>query len=176
MVGSMAQTVKQLHLDVENRDGKHDTTKASINSANLIQSNKSWSRAEDHRRIFWNIFIIDRLCSIMTGSNSLLSNGDIKRRLPCNGEIWERSKVLDVTAPYFGIADRQSQLDQSLPMDESDGEDRDLLGGFAFCVEATESLSLVTSFARHQDLKFPESRQAQVWLTDFKQLDMRLRQ
>ncbi|KAK0756147.1 hypothetical protein N5P37_011361 [Trichoderma harzianum] len=174
IVGSMTRTVEQLQLSVEEEDQNKPLTKTLIRRMNFLPRCRSWSETEERRRVFWNIFIMDRFCSIATGWNFSLTSADVKRRLPCEGSLWERGQPLDVPTPYFGIADLTSRANPAVPTARPDGEDQDLLGGFAFCIEATESLSLVTSFFLQHDLDFSDPHQFQLWLVRFKQLDLRL--
>lgn len=170
----MTRTVEQLQLSVEEEDQNKPLTKTLIRRMNFLPRCRSWSETEERRRVFWNIFIMDRFCSIATGWNFSLTSADVKRRLPCEGSLWERGQPLDVPTPYFGIADLTSRANPAVPTARPDGEDQDLLGGFAFCIEATESLSLVTSFFLQHDLDFSDPHQFQLWLVRFKQLDLRL--
>ncbi|KAG7135058.1 Thiamine repressible genes regulatory protein thi1 like [Verticillium longisporum] len=55
-----------------------------------------------------------------------------------------------------------------------EGEAQDSIGGFAYCIEATESLSLVTSFFLQQAVDVTKPQEVQMWLLKFKQLDLRL--
>jgi hypothetical protein len=52
--------------------------------------------------------------------------------------------------------------------------DSSKLGAFAYCVEATESLSQVTTFFLQQRIRWQDKDQAVNWLTRFKELDLRL--
>jgi hypothetical protein len=47
-------------------------------------------------------------------------------------------------------------------------------GSFAYCIEATESLSLVTTFFLQQAVDVSKMRDVQLWLMKFKQLDLRM--
>ncbi|KAL7955565.1 fungal-specific transcription factor domain-containing protein [Trichoderma compactum] len=173
-VGSMTRIVERLQLSVEEEDKNKPLTKTLIRRMNFLPRCRCWSETEERRRVFWNIFIMDRFCSIATGWNFSLTSADVKRKLPCEGSLWERGQPLDVPTPYFGIADSTSRANPAVPTARPDGEDQDLLGGFAFCIEATESLSLVTSFFLQHDLDFSDPHQFQLWLVRFKQLDLRL--
>ena len=170
----MTRTVEQLQLSVEEDELEKPQAKMLIRRMNFLTRCQSWSEVEERRRVFWNIFIIDRFCSIATGWNLSLTSADVRRRLPCEGRLWERGQPLGVATPYFGIADQSSHVNPTVPVARPDGEDQDLLGGFAFCIEATESLSLVTSFFMQHDLDFTNLRQFRLWLIRFKQLDLRL--
>lgn len=108
-------------------------------------------------------------------NNSLTSN-DVRRRLPCEGAIWEAGTP--VTTPYFGIGESAVQPHQGL----TPGSERysacetevDSIGGFAFCIEATESLNLVTKFFLQHGINFKNPQSIQMWLMRFKELDLRL--
>ncbi|KAJ3953010.1 hypothetical protein N0V92_010535 [Colletotrichum tropicale] len=99
---------------------------------------------------------------------------DVKRRLPCEGALWEAGKPLQTPTPYFGVADQSSGATGTLPSARPEEAAQDSLGGFAYCIEATESLSLVTSFFLQQAIDVSKPHEIQVWLMKFKQLDLRL--
>ncbi|KAI8307066.1 Citrinin biosynthesis transcriptional activator ctnR [Colletotrichum sp. SAR11_59] len=99
---------------------------------------------------------------------------DVKRRLPCEGALWEAGKPLQTPTPYFGVADQSSGATGTLPSARPEEAAQDSLGGFAYCIEATESLSLVTSFFLQQAVDVSKPHEIQVWLMKFKQLDLRL--
>ncbi|KAJ4996111.1 Citrinin biosynthesis transcriptional activator ctnR [Colletotrichum sp. SAR 10_66] len=98
----------------------------------------------------------------------------VKRRLPCEGALWETGKPLQTPTPYFGVADQSSGATGTLPSARPEEAAQDSLGGFAYCIEATESLSLVTSFFLQQAIDVSKPHEIQVWLMKFKQLDLRL--
>ncbi|KAI8279284.1 Citrinin biosynthesis transcriptional activator ctnR [Colletotrichum sp. SAR11_240] len=114
------------------------------------------------------------LHGIATGWNFSLTSADVKRRLPCEGALWEAGKPLQTPTPYFGVADQSSGATGTLPSARPEEAAQDSLGGFAYCIEATESLSLVTSFFLQQAVDVSKPHEIQVWLMKFKQLDLRL--
>ncbi|KAI8254830.1 Citrinin biosynthesis transcriptional activator ctnR [Colletotrichum sp. SAR 10_98] len=114
------------------------------------------------------------LHGIATGWNFSLTSADVKRRLPCEGALWEAGKPLQTPTPYFGVADQSSGATGTLPSARPEEAAQDSLGGFAYCIEATESLSLVTSFFLQQAIDVSKPHEIQVWLMKFKQLDLRL--
>lgn len=208
IVGSMARTVEQLQLSIEEQDegladqkrydagmedyaAKQDENNHPLRSARtktekrgrralitrmaFIPKSTSWVEREERRRVFWTIFVMDRFCSIATGWNLSLTSTDVKRRLPCEGRLFAAGQDLNVQAPYFGIADEDSRANPTVPsVRPVDADDQALLGGFAFAIEATESLSLVTSFFLQHDIDPHDPRELQLWLLRFKQLDLRL--
>lgn len=172
-VGSMTRTVEQLQLSVEEDDqATAASAKVMIKRMAFLPPARSWSEREERRRVFWNIFLMDRFCSIATGWNFSLTSADVRMRLPCEGALWEAGQPLATPTPYFGVADPTSSAKGALPSARLGEEDS--IGGFAFFIEATESLSLVTSFFLQQTIDVSKGHEVQVWLMKFKQLDLRL--
>lgn len=196
VVGSMTRTVEQLQLSVEPADEEHhrsaDTFQNQIKRAAFLPPARDWSELEERRRVFWNVFLMDRFCSIATGWNLSLTSADVKRRLPCEGALWEAGQALEMPTPFFGVSDKYNQTstaspslshhqphkapadEMRLPAARAESEDQESLGGFAYCIEATESLSLVTSFFLQQAVDVSKAQDVQMWLMRFKQLDLRL--
>ncbi|KAI1652460.1 fungal-specific transcription factor domain-containing protein [Daldinia decipiens] len=175
IVGSMTRTVEQLQLSVEEDDQPIATSaKAMIKRMAFLPPARNWSEREERRRVFWNIFQLDRFCSIATGWNLSLTSADVKMRLPCEGALWEAGEPLETPTPYFGVADQAGSVNGMLPSARVDEESQESLGGFAYCIEATESLNLVTSFFLQQVIDISMMHEVQVWLMKFKQLDLRL--
>lgn len=172
----MTRTAEQLQLSVEDEDKPRSASASNgvITRIAFLPPAKDWSEDEERRRVFWNIFLMDRFCSISTGWNLSLTSADARRRLPCEGGLWEAGEPLSSPTPYFGVSDQPSSKDCPLPTGRPETEDQNLLGGFAYCIEATESLSLVTSFFLHQAVDITRGQDVQLWLMRFKQLDLRL--
>ncbi|KAF3914832.1 hypothetical protein ABW20_dc0103781 [Dactylellina cionopaga] len=178
VIGSMTRTVEQLRLSVEDRDVgmQKDAREYLIRRMSFLRGSSNWIESEERRRVFWNVFLMDRFCSVATGWNNSLTGADVRRRLPCEGAIWQAGTP--VKTPYFGIAERTSSAQQALtptserqPADEGEVES---IGGFAFCVEATESLNLVTTFFLQNAVDFSDPQDMQICLMRFKELDLRL--
>ncbi|KAF2116652.1 fungal-specific transcription factor domain-containing protein [Lophiotrema nucula] len=176
VVGSMTRTVEQLRLSVEDDESVPQRGEYLIRRMTFLRKAKDWIEVEERRRVFWNVFLMDRFCSIATGWNNSLTSADVRRRLPCEGAIWQAGRP--VRTPLFGIAGRPTTQDQALtPASErrmTDEEEVESIGGFAFCIEATESLNLVTSFFLQHPVAFSDVQEMQVWLMRFKELDLRL--
>ncbi|KAH7134946.1 fungal-specific transcription factor domain-containing protein [Dendryphion nanum] len=175
VVGSMTRTVEQLRLSVEEDDDPSGEG-FLIRRMTFLRKPESWAETEERRRVFWNVFLMDRFCSIATGWNNSLTSADVRRRLPCEGALWQAGNP--VRTPLFGIAGRSSNSQQALtPSSEQhsvDDEELKSIGGFAFCIEATENLNLVTSFFLQHPVAFHDAQEMQLWLMRFKELDLRL--
>ena len=160
---------------------------------------KDWTEAEERRRVFWNVFNLDRFCSVSMGWNTSLTSDDVNRRLPCDGITWRKEEP--VITPYFGIWDKSAgrignpiaflPTHPILPTNNTNEEghtpsetgtspaalstvDMSTVGAFAYCIEATESLSRVTSYFLQQKVNIKDQRDLSSWLTRFKELDLRL--
>lgn len=156
-----------------------------------------WTEAEERRRIFWSIFALDRFCSVSMGWNTSLTADDVRRRLPCDGITWRKQDP--VVTPYFGIWDksagrignpiaflpshptpaRPAEDDSSSeaatsPGTGASGIDMSTVGAYAYCLEATESLSRVTTYFLQQKVNLNDQKDFGAWLTRFKELDLRL--
>ncbi|KAJ5652709.1 fungal-specific transcription factor domain-containing protein [Penicillium longicatenatum] len=198
IVGSLTRTVEYLRLSVEDED--HHTQRLLKPLLSLPPSQK-WVEEEERRRVFWTIFNLDRFCSVATGWNTSLTADDVHRRLPADGGLWHREE--QVKTPFFGIWNRsEAKIGNSIaflptqysnvpdspdspgsatqngsPSSISRGTmqpDMSTVGAFAYCIEATESLSRVTTFFLQQKINFHDRREVSSWLTRFKELDLRL--
>ncbi|KAI1123829.1 fungal-specific transcription factor domain-containing protein [Nemania abortiva] len=176
IVGSMARTIEYLQLSIEETENQRFSRQSQVlvERVTFLPPSQTWVEGEGRRRLFWNVFLMDRFCSIATGWNVSLKSREVKRRLPCEGKIWECGEApLDKT-PYLGVSDQYSEPDGASVGDSPEHENTEFLGGFAYCIEATESLSLVTSFFLHQSVDVTSVHEIQHWLLRFKKLDLRL--
>ncbi|KAH8663281.1 fungal-specific transcription factor domain-containing protein [Ilyonectria robusta] len=196
IIGSLTRTVEYLQLSIECEE--HDTQPLLKPLLSLLPT-RQWVEEEERRRVFWSIFNLDRFCSVTTGWNTSLTADDVHRRLPADGDLWHKEEA--VTTPYFGIWDRsaakignsiaflptgysgsdhttQSAMQHGSPQSTSHtaGAQPDMsgVGAFAYCIEATESLSRVTTFFLQQRINFHDRQEVSSWLTRFKELDLRL--
>jgi hypothetical protein len=90
------------------------------------------------------------------------------------------SKKKRFGAPYFGISDSEDTNSTSSLQAGSRAsmniDDEDSIGGFAYNIEATESLALVTNFFLHHAFNVEDADKVRMWLMKFKELDLRLLQ
>lgn len=193
LIGSLTRTVEYLRLTVEPEEMLRHPLRKPLS---LLANTNNWTEVEERRRLFWNIFLLDRFCSITTGWSTSLTSDDVHRKLPCDGGLWARAEPSET--PFFGIWNKSAakignsitfipahypttdhELDQESvrspgTMSSSTVVDTSKLGAFAYCIEATESLSQVTSFFLQQKVDFKNRQEVGSWLTRFKELDLRL--
>ncbi|KAF8861877.1 hypothetical protein BDZ45DRAFT_586331 [Acephala macrosclerotiorum] len=193
LVGSLTRTIEYLRMTSEPDALQQDHLRRPIT---LLDAPSSWTEVEQRRRLFWNVFLLDRFCSVTTGWSTSLTSDDVHRKLPCDGGLWAREERSDT--PYFGIWNKSAaRIGNSIafipahyptPDHEIDHDsvrspgttsnttvvDTSKLGAFAYCIEATESLSQVTTFFLQQKVDFRDRQEVGSWLTRFKELDLRL--
>jgi hypothetical protein len=131
--------------------------------------------------------------------NTSLTSSDVQRRLPADGGLWHKEE--GVTTPYLGVWDRSTAKignsiaflpgnylspeqgkeasSTSLPGNNAEKRSNDLddmttVGAFAYRIEATESLSRITTYFLQQRVDFTDRQQVSDWLMRFKELDLRL--
>ncbi|RSL51003.1 hypothetical protein CEP54_011647 [Fusarium duplospermum] len=81
IIASMTRTVDFLQLTTE---GEHAKGRYLVPTMPLSPP-MDWVQEEERRRVFWNIFNLDRYCSITTGWSMGICSDKINRRLPANG-------------------------------------------------------------------------------------------
>lgn len=176
VIGSIARTVEQLRLSREEASSG-EASEFLFRRMAFLPASTSWVEEEERRRVFWNVFVMDRFCSVATGWNNSLTGDDVRRRLPCEGALWEMGDRVET--PYFGIAQWPSHIAQPAVLTPSsetwaNEEQMSALGAFAFFIEATETLNFVTQFFLEYSISFKDAQSAQLWLLRFKELDLRL--
>ncbi|KAF2621348.1 hypothetical protein BU25DRAFT_482929 [Macroventuria anomochaeta] len=199
IIGSMTRTVEYTQLAQEQEEGEQRPFSQPY--APLYYT-CDWTEVEERRRVFWNVFLLDRLCSVTTGWNTSLTSDDVYRRLPCDGHLWRKQEA--VLTPYFGIWDKSKgrignpidflsrypspghcsrNVDFRNPVTDSptatsyaphQASDMSTVGAFAYNIEATESMSRVMSYFLQQKVNVRDQSDISSWLTRFKELDLRL--
>ncbi|KAH7127947.1 fungal-specific transcription factor domain-containing protein [Dactylonectria estremocensis] len=184
LIASMTRTVEYLQLTVEDDDRKRQFFKP----LKSLPPPRDWIEEEERRRVFWNIFNLDRYCSMTTGWNLSLTSHDIHRRLPAYGSYWYAGTP--VVLPYFETWSRspsrpgsdgtgntnpeKAQVQNGTSNAPGASPSTSSLGGFSYAVQATEYLNHVATCFLHQDIDFNDQQEVTDWLTRFKELDLHL--
>ncbi|KAF5230067.1 hypothetical protein FANTH_13997 [Fusarium anthophilum] len=197
LIGALTRMAEYLQLTIESEEVNLSSFSRSYISLHPPQG---WTEAEERRRVFWCVFNLDRFCSFTTAWNTSLTSDDVNRRLPCDGISWRKEET--VSTPYFGIWDKSAARignpiaflpshSTTAPATTDEGGitpseattspgaaasavDMSTVGAFAYCIEATESLSRVTSYFLQQKVNTKDHNDLGSWLTRFKELDVRL--
>ncbi|KAF2007162.1 hypothetical protein P154DRAFT_592344 [Amniculicola lignicola CBS 123094] len=191
LIASLSRTVDYLQLTLEPSASQFG---ALMNPVLLVEPTTDWTELEERRRVFFVIFLLDRFCSVSTGWNTSLTSEDVHRRLPADGGYFTKQEP--VTTPYFGVWSKSAakigksiahfpaqyneedaiveHVQEASPSSVNGMIDASKLGAFAYCIEASELLSQVTTFFLQQRINWQEKEHAVNWLTRFKELDLRL--
>ncbi|KAJ6785235.1 hypothetical protein PWT90_05113 [Aphanocladium album] len=182
LVSIICRKIEALQLNAEEKREDHSLATFFTQPMEQLEPPTAWIEVEERRRVFWGAFLLDRFCSITTGSNPNISSKSIQRRLPCDGCMWELDQCVETS--FFKIHDQtQDNMeagdetdDAPFPPVYNDSEGPTGIGGLAYTIEATESLYLVTKFHERHPLEPNSSGQLSGWLHKFRQLDSRLLQ
>jgi hypothetical protein len=195
IIGSLSRTVEYLQLTQEQQ---LDEVHSFCQPYRSLPFTDDWAVIEERRRVFWNIFILDRVCSVTMGWSSSLTSADVRRRLPCDGLLWRKEEA--VVTPYFGIWDKsRGSLHRPIHPESKDSlsgsyedaaevqfqapsgwretasaTDVSSIGALAYNIEATESMSRIMTHFLQQQVNMQDQNEVEMWLTRFKELDLRL--
>jgi hypothetical protein len=161
LLGALTRVVDYLQLTIEPDDHR---SKPLLPPLIVLNEPKSHAEAEERKRVFWNAFLLDRLCSVTCGWSTGFTSDNVSRRLPCNGGIWRRNE--EPNTPYFGLwekrqakmgapvaylpthrasLDKQGMLARS--PDSSTALNISQLGAVAYRIEATEVRSTAVAMS-----------------------------
>lgn len=104
LVASLSRTVEFAQLTMEHdQDPRHQPICRPYTS---LEPARNWTEQEERRRVFWNVFLLDRLCSTTMGWTTSLKSIEVHQRLPCDGSLWRRQD--SGLTPYLGIWDKST--------------------------------------------------------------------
>lgn len=202
MVGTLTRAV--VHLGLHMEPDQEQEGESFVGPLRFLPPARVWTELEERRRVFWNVFLLDRFCSIVTGSNMSLSSEDVQVRLPSDGLYWVKEEP--VTTPFLNIWDisvtkigksvsflprhfstladkakydaaRTGSSERVTPVPlapEPQKVDASTIGSFAYCVEATEGLNRVVKFFLQRPVNRQVRQEFSSWLVRFKELDLQL--
>ncbi|KAJ6003098.1 hypothetical protein N7451_005645 [Penicillium sp. IBT 35674x] len=194
-IGTLSRAVVLLGLNRE--PDETEPGEACLKPLQCLPPARVWTEAEERRRVFWNVFLLDRW-------NMNLSSDDVQVRLPSDGLYWVKEEP--VTTPYFNIwdssmarlgksvsfiaghfaslADKEKEAPPTGPNSErvspavqapeARAVDVSTIGSFAYCIEATEALNRVVKFFLQRPVDLQNRQAFSAWLTRFKELDLQL--
>ncbi|OAA69343.1 Transcription factor [Akanthomyces lecanii RCEF 1005] len=182
LVSIICRKIEGLQLTSEEKSEDSHLSAFFSQPTEPLEPPTAWVEVEERRRVFWGAFLLDRFCSIATGSSPNISSKSIQRRLPCDGCMWELDQCVETS--FFKIHEQvEDDMEVAAETDDApfppvynDSEGPSGIGGLAYTIEATESLYLVTKFHERHPLEPDSSSQLSNWLHKFRQLDSRLLQ
>ncbi|KAF4452072.1 hypothetical protein F53441_5003 [Fusarium austroafricanum] len=178
IIGCLTRTVEYMELSVE---AENYQPRSAVLPNSSLPEPLEWTEEEERRRVFWNVFILDRFSSIVKGWNTIFPSALVRRRLPICGGNWLYNEP--AVTPYFGnwgrsegssrpeAAKAPSHIRQTSC---SGAGDKSKIGAFAYYVESIDILSEVLTGFLHHQVDFGNRQEVSLWLTRFKELDLRL--
>ncbi|KAH7114283.1 hypothetical protein B0J11DRAFT_584717 [Dendryphion nanum] len=158
--------------------GKHATSSAAM----------EWIQQEERGRLFWIVYMMDRLCVNILASPPCLLARNRLYKLPVCGGFWYTNQAYPT--PYMTISEpstahlhlsmsqllsKHTQVGNCAPEFQApNSSSTSGVGALAFYMEAVESLSLVISHFVQQSVDPADRHQVSRWLTRFKELDLHL--
>ncbi|RSM08387.1 hypothetical protein CDV31_008200 [Fusarium ambrosium] len=127
----------------------------------LVVDNSSWRSRESTRRLFWVLFLLEQFAALLSGTKSSFDPSIIRRLLPCEGQLWVENR--QVQTREFIQANVAAQV--QITPDPS-------IGGLAYLIEATEILTMVSSFARTTARTKSPFQDPRGFLREFLNLDL----
>jgi hypothetical protein len=151
--------------------------------------NVGWIESEEWRRVFWNAFMLDRLCAALLGCKPTFLGASTSRKLPVCSSFWYMNQPR--STPYLNLCNTwNTGLEDATTLDYSTfaqhiSDSAEVapsgttsptsgVGSLAFYVEAVESMSLILSHFLSLEVNYSSKSDVSQWLTRFKELDLHL--
>ncbi|RBA09090.1 hypothetical protein FPRO05_07370 [Fusarium proliferatum] len=192
VIGSLTRTVEYMGLSVESE--VHQRKRGLLSDSPSLPEPRDWLEEEERRRIFWNVFILDRVSSIIKGWSPGINSANVCRRLPICGGSWFHNEP--AVTPYFGNWDEPTVHDSHGTSPYSVGSnaggangpastrnirardkatgDISKIGALAYYIQSIDSLCQISKSFLQPAVDFSNRQEVSLWLTKFKELDLRL--
>jgi len=136
-----------------------DKPSISITKGVILSRPQDWIEEESRRRLFWMVFLLDRLATIVTAHDFALDDKAIKRRLPCHNDHFANNNRV-VTRSF-----KRSKNLQEPPSHDPNTD------AFALYFEVLEILSRVHKFLRRTPMDISASESVRVWETEYDKIN-----
>ncbi|KAF5591661.1 hypothetical protein FPCIR_5941 [Fusarium pseudocircinatum] len=189
VIGSLTRTVEYMGLSVEPE--LYQRKRGLFPNSSSLPEPRDWLEEEERRRIFWNVFILDRISSIIKGWHPGINSEHVRRRLPICGGSWFHNEP--AITPYFGNWDETvvQNCHETSPYSvgsnaggpastrniRASGKatgDISKIGALAYYIQSIDSLCQILNSFLQPAVNFTDRQEVSLWLTKFKELDLRL--
>ncbi|KAG5776112.1 hypothetical protein H9Q73_010217 [Fusarium xylarioides] len=187
VIGSLTRTVEYMGISVEPE--VYQRKRGLLSNSSSLPEPRDWLEEDERRRIFWNIFILDRIASIIKGWSPGIKSEHVRRRLPICGGSWFHNEP--AVTPYFGNWDEPSVQNSYETSPYSVGSnaggpastirasdkatgDISKIGALAYYIQSIDSLCQISKSFLQPAVDFTNRQEVSLWLTKFKELDLRL--
>ncbi|PNP85310.1 hypothetical protein FNYG_01369 [Fusarium nygamai] len=189
VIGSLTRTVEYMGLSVEPE--MYQRKRGLLSDSSSLPEPRDWLEEEERRRIFWNVFILDKISSIIKGWSPGIDSEHVRRRLPICGGSWFHNEP--AITPYFGNWD-ETVLQNShgtspysvgsnaggpagtrntRASDKATG-DISKIGALAYYIQSIDLLCQISNSFLQPAVDLANRQEVSLWLTKFKELDLRL--
>ncbi|KAI5291255.1 hypothetical protein KEM54_005702 [Ascosphaera aggregata] len=162
LLAVISRSVVQIGLSVEATSNLAANWYPSIYTlrANVLPEPHTWVEDESRRRLFWEVYILDRYATITTAFDFALNENDIDRKLPCREEFFNKNRMVETQ--YFVPHQR---TDFSGP--------RENIGSWGFYVEIIGILSRIHLFLK-RPVDIGSLTDVEEWQETYRKLDAEL--
>lgn len=136
-----------------------DKPSISITKGVILSRPEDWIEEESRRRLFWMVFLLDRLATIVTAHDFALNDKDIKRRLPCRNDHFANNNRV-ITRSF----QRSKHLQE--PPDHDSNAD-----AFALYLEVLEILARVHEFLRRTPMDISVAESVRTWVVEYDKIN-----
>jgi hypothetical protein len=171
LLGIAWRYIKSLELHLERPP--HDKCTAIFGTTHKSLTTADWIETEERRRIFWNAFMLDRLCTALLGQKPTSLGISIGPRLPVCGSFWYTNQPR--TTPALLLSD-PSKAGLTALVTPLESPITSGMGSLAFYIETMESMSIVISHFLSLEVDYTSKQDVSRWLMRFKELDQYLMQ
>jgi hypothetical protein len=171
LLGIAWRYIESLEMNLERPPGGYSS--GVFGKTHELPTSTSWIETEERRRIFWNAFMLDRLCATLLGQKPTSLGASASPRLPVCGSFWYTNQPRPT--PTLHLSD-PSTAGLAGSIEPLEGSILSGVGSLAFYVETMESMSLVMSHFLSLEVDSSSRTDVSRWLTRFKDLDQYLMQ
>ncbi|KAF2637391.1 C6 transcription factor-like protein [Massarina eburnea CBS 473.64] len=160
MLALITRSVVQLGLSMETYSPMVAPQFASIYTlrAVVLPEPKDWIEEESRRRLFWQIYVLDRYATVATAFEFALDEKEIDRRLPCRDDLYARNVPAETR--WFHTSSRS---DYSMNRPEN-------MGSFSYYVEILGILSRIHIFLK-KPVDITSLSDVEQWQGQYRELD-----
>ncbi|KAF1955412.1 C6 transcription factor-like protein [Byssothecium circinans] len=165
MLALITRSVVQLGLSMETYSPMVAPQFASIYTlrAVVLPEPKDWIEEESRRRLFWQIYVLDRYATVATAFEFALDEKEIDRRLPCRDDLYARNVPAETR--WFHTSSRS---DYSMNRPEN-------LGSFSYYVEILGVLTRIHIFLK-KPVDITSLSDVEQWQGEYRELDNAIEQ
>jgi hypothetical protein len=151
---------------VYNLDSVNGEQMMQLKGPQVLPPSKDFVEQESRRRLFWGIYMLDRVLAVATSFNVKIDDGEIDRMLPISESFWK--PAVDSCPPRTVWYESPSRTDYQL-------QNRHFVDPFGYMIQILQILGNIHRFLR-RTLNIYSSEDVAAWQEQYRDLDSRLAQ